>query len=146
MATRLPLGHDSHSMVAVTFVFTQGQFWPSSIVVACFCLCVRVCINHLLVHMITWDPFKLRSPNLNQRCKTPRLRSLLFRGTINFDLQCQILTLKVKFYPILSLMFGRTKTHHPFKLESPNLDQMCKTPWLSSLLFVFSYGGRGSNT
>ena len=39
---------------------------------------------------ITHHPFKLGSPNLDQRCKTPWLRSLLFWGTINLDLQGQI--------------------------------------------------------
>ena len=29
----------------------------------------------------------------------------------------------------------RALTHHSFKLESPNLEQRCKRPWLSSLLF-----------
>ena len=30
----------------------------------------------------------------------------------------------------------RTITHQPFKLESPNLKHMCKTPWLRCLLFL----------
>ena len=30
----------------------------------------------------------------------------------------------------------RAITHHPFKLRSPNLYQMCKRPWLRSLLFL----------
>ena len=56
------------------------------------CVCVSVCvsINHLLVHAITRDPFKLGSPNLDQRCKTIWLRSLLFYGVIDLDLQGQI--------------------------------------------------------
>ena len=29
----------------------------------------------------------------------------------------------------------RAITHHPFKLRSPNLDHMCKRPWLRSILF-----------
>ena len=33
----------------------------------CLRLYVRPCVNHELVSMITRDPFKLRSPNLNQR-------------------------------------------------------------------------------
>ena len=75
-------------------IFTQGQFWPSGIVVACVCVCVsvclcvclsvclsvRLCVNHLLVRGITRDLFKLGSPNLDQRCKRPWLRSLLFLG------------------------------------------------------------------
>ena len=71
-------------------LFTQGQFWPSGIVVACVCMCVRVSINHELVHAIIHQPFKLGSPNLNQRCKRPWLRSLLFCGVIDSDLQGQI--------------------------------------------------------
>ena len=64
------------------FFFTRGHFWPSGIVVACICLCVRptvcVCGNHLLVRAITHYPVKLGSPNLDHRCKRPWLRSLLF--------------------------------------------------------------------
>ena len=26
-------------------IFTRGQFWPSGIVVACVCLCVRLCVR-----------------------------------------------------------------------------------------------------
>ena len=51
---------------------------------------VRVCSNHLLVRAITQDPFKLGSPNLDQTCKRPWLRSLLFFGAIDRDLQGQI--------------------------------------------------------
>ena len=39
---------------------------------------VCVCFNHLLVCTITRHLFKLRSPNLVHRSKTPWLRSLLF--------------------------------------------------------------------
>ena len=67
-------------------VFTRGQFWPSGIVVACVCVCVSVCmcVNHLLVRAITRDPFKLWSPNLDQRCKRPWLRSLFWGGVGNW--------------------------------------------------------------
>ena len=78
----------------VWLFFTRGQFWPSGIVVACVCVsvcsCVRVCINHGLVRTITHHSFKLESPNLEQRCKRPRLRSQLFWGMIGLDLQGQI--------------------------------------------------------
>ena len=60
---------------------------PASV---CVCLSVCVCVNHLLVRTITRDLFRLGSPNLDQRCKTPWLRSLLFYGLIDLDLQCQI--------------------------------------------------------
>ena len=77
---------------SVIRVFTRCQFWPSGIVVACLCLCVRVrvCINHLLVRVITWDRLKLGSPNLHQRCETPWFRSLLYWEAIDLDFQGQI--------------------------------------------------------
>ena len=42
------------------------------------------------VRAITHHPFKLGSPNLDHRCKRPWLRSLLFWGVIDLDLQGQI--------------------------------------------------------
>ena len=56
----------------------------------CVSVCVCLCINHELVRPITHGPFKLGSPNLNQICKTPWSRSLLFLGMIDLDLQGQI--------------------------------------------------------
>ena len=67
-----------HSQISMVALFTRGQFWPSGIVIACVCGSVCVCINHELVRTITHRPFKLGSPNLDQRCKTPWFRSLLF--------------------------------------------------------------------
>ena len=66
-------------------LFTWGQFWPFGYchclcLCLCVCVCVSLCVNHLLVHAITRDPCKLGSPNLNQKCKQPWLRSLLFWG------------------------------------------------------------------
>ena len=107
-------------------IFTRGLFWPSGIVVACVCVSVSLCVNHLLVRAITQDPFKLGSPNLKHRCKRPWLRSLLFWGVIDLYLQRQNL-------PHFELV--RAITHHLFKLGPPNLDQRCKIPWLRSLLF-----------
>ena len=56
----------------------------------CVSLCLCVCINHGLVHTITHHSFKLESPNLEQRCKRPWLRSLRVLGVIDLDLQGQI--------------------------------------------------------
>ena len=68
--------------VAIGSFLPEASFWPSGIVVACVCVCVcvsvRLCVNHLLVRAITRDLFKLGSPNLDQRCKRPWLRSLFF--------------------------------------------------------------------
>ena len=71
--------------LAMYIVFTRGQFWPSGIVIGCVCgsVCQCVCVNHERVRTITHCSFKLRSPNLDQRCKTPRFRSLLFLGMID---------------------------------------------------------------
>ena len=123
-------------------IFTQGQFWPSGIVIACvsvcvsvrvwLCVCVCQCVNHLLVRTITRDPFKLGSPNLDQRCKRPWLRSPLFWGVIDPELQGQI-QLRSQNLPHFELF--HTITHCPFKPGSPNLDQRWKIAWLRSLLF-----------
>ena len=51
---------------------------------------------------------------------------------------CWQLTLafKVNISPNLPhFELDRTIAHHPFKLESPNLDQRWKTPWLRSLFW-----------
>ena len=47
---------------------------------------VCVCGNHVLVRSITHHPFKLGPQNLDQRCKIPWLRSLLFWWWIELDM------------------------------------------------------------
>ena len=98
----------------------------------CLRLFVRPCLNHLLVRAITRDPFKPGSPNLNHRCKRSWLRSLLFWGVIDLYLQGQIY---LRSQNLAHFEFVRPITHHPFKLGSPNLDQMFKIPWIRSLSF-----------
>ena len=51
------------------------------------CVCVRPCVNHKLFRAITHHSFQLGSPNLDHRYKRPWLRSLLFLGVIDLDLQ-----------------------------------------------------------
>ena len=51
---------------------------------------VRVGVNHELVRAITCHWFQLESPNLNKTCKTSWLRSRLFWGLIDLDLQGRI--------------------------------------------------------
>ena len=97
----------------------------------CQCVCMCVCINHLLVRTITHQPFKLKSPNLKHRCKTPWLRCLLFWGVIDLELQGQI-ERESRILPHFELV--RTITCHPFKLESPNLDKKCILVQLRCLL------------
>ena len=114
-------------------LFTRGQFWPSGIVVACVCVCVCLSVNHQLVRAITDQPFKLESPNLDQRCKRPWLRSLLFFGTIDLELQGQI-ELKSQNLPHFELV--RAKSHHQLKSVFPNLGQKCILALLRSLLIL----------
>ena len=61
---------------------------------------VRVWGNHLLVHAITRDPFKLGSPNLDQRYKRVGLRPLLFflwQLMLTFKVK---LNIKLRIYPL----------------------------------------------
>ena len=53
-------------------IFSQhcGYWWPGALV-ACVSVYVCLCVNHELICMITSDPFKLESPNLDQKCKIP---------------------------------------------------------------------------
>ena len=70
----------------------KSTFYPMPVLASEYCCCQRLCVNHLLVRTITQDPFKLGSPNLDERRKIPWLRSLLFRGGGGLAL-----TFKVKF-------------------------------------------------
>ena len=70
------------------------RFYPRPVLAFGYCcwlrLSVCVCGNHLLVRAITCHAFKLESPNLDHKSKTPWLRSLLFWGVIDLELQGQI--------------------------------------------------------
>ena len=91
---------------------------------------VCLCINHLLVHMITHLPLKLESPNLEHRCKRPWLNSVFFcfffylfiylfffwggGGGIDLDLQDEI---KLESRILPNIEHVRTIISHPLKLE-----------------------------
>ena len=62
---------------------------PASV---CLCVCLSVCVsvNPELVRAINHHAFKLEPPNLDKRCKTTWLKSLLFWGAIDLDFQGQI--------------------------------------------------------
>ena len=100
---------------------------------ACVCVCVCLSVNHQLVRAITHQPFKLESPNLDQRWKRPWLRSLLFCETIDLELQGQI-ELKSQNLPHFELV--RAKSHHQLKSVFPNLGQKCILALLRSLLIL----------
>ena len=69
-------------------------FYPRPVLAFGYCrwlrLSVCVCGKHLLVRAITCHAFKLESPNLDHKSKTPWLRSLLFWGVNDLELQGQI--------------------------------------------------------
>ena len=121
----------------ISFVLPEASFGlqvlssPASVPM-CLCVCASGCVNHLLVRVITRDQFKLGLPNLDQRCKRPSSRSLLFFRAIDYDLQGQI-QLKSIIYPHFELVL--TLTHYPFKLGSPNLNQRWEIACLRTLLF-----------
>ena len=102
---RQPHGLEKCSMHQNSNAFNRGQFWPPGIVVACVCPSVRRSVQPSVtkfVGAITRDLFKLGSPNLDQRCKRPWLRSLLYFGAIDLDHKVKF-NLKVRIYAILSL-------------------------------------------
>ena len=77
--------------------------------------------------VIIHHSFKLGSPNLDQMCKRPWLRYLLF---------CKAIGVELKRSNITPFELVCTIAHPPFKLGSLNLDQRCKTPWLRTLSFL----------
>ena len=73
------------------------SFYPRPVLASGYCRCLRPSVSPSVrpsvtkfVRAITHHPFKLGSPNLDHRCKRPWLRSLLFLGVIDLDLQGQI--------------------------------------------------------
>ena len=90
---------------------------------ASVCVYVCVCGNHLLVctsvcAVITCHPFKLVTPNLDQKSKTPWLRSLLFLGLIDLELPGQIQLQSKKYFELVHAII-----HHLSKIRFPNFDE-----------------------
>ena len=101
------------------YTWVINNFYPRP--VACVCPSVSPSVTKF-VRAISHYPFKLGSPNLDQRCKRPWLRSLLFCGTIDLDLQGQI-ELQSQNLPHFELVHAIT--HHQLKFQFPNLEQKC---------------------
>ena len=104
-------------------LFTLGQLWPSGIVIACVCLCVCVCVCVSVNHQFA-------------RTITPWLRSLLFLGFTDIDLQGQIELKNKKFTPFGACEFVRAIRQYQMKWGFPNLDQKCILALLRSLLIL----------
>ena len=89
--------------------FLTYHFYPRPVLASWYCRCLRLsaypCASPSVtkfVRAITHHPFKLGSPNLDHRCKTPCLISILFLGW--FALTCKVkFNFKVKICPIKSL-------------------------------------------
>ena len=103
----------------------QPCCYPRPVLAFGYCRCLRLSISPSVtkfVRAITHYPFKLGSPNLNQRCKRSGLRSPLFYGTIDRELQGQI-ELQVQNLPHFELVHAIT--HHQLKIQFLNLEQKC---------------------
>ena len=75
------------------------------------CVCLRVSINHELVRTIIHQPFKLGSPNLDQRCRRPWNSLVLYPdGTIGAQWAIDS-AIGTGFYKLLSV-FARLYTPH----------------------------------
>ena len=116
-------------VVMLNLFWETIHFYPRPVLAFGYCRCLHlsvcvsvrpsvcVCGKHL---MITHHPFKLGSPNLDNRCKRPWLRSPLFLGVIDLDLKGQI-DLQSQNLPHFELVHAIT--HHQLKLQFPNLEQ-----------------------
>ena len=109
-----------------TNVFTQGQFWPLGIVVACVCVCQSLaclCNNS--------GPVQARITKFG-----PKMQNTLVKVSIVLWTDWPWPSRSnLTWNPNLPhFEFVRTITYHLFKLGSPNLDQRCKIHWFRSLL------------
>ena len=114
-------------------IFTRGQFWAPGIVVACdcLCLCVRLSVRQSLDY-----PRNNSGPVLARVTKCgPKMQNTLTKVPVVLwsdrpGPSMSNITWKSKF-----TQFWACPHHHPFKLGSPNFDQMMQKPWLRSLSF-----------
>ena len=106
-----PRSMSPYGVNKLQWVNTFLYFYPRPILAFGYCRCLHLsvcmCGNHNVVRTITHHPFKLGSPNLNHRYKSPWLSSLLFWGAINikvkFDFKCQIFWLHHYWYYITTI-------------------------------------------
>ena len=77
-------------IISISVIFIRGQFWSSDIVVACVCrcLCVSVC-QSLVCLRDNSGPVQARITKIWVKGAKLELRSLLFCGAIDLDLQGQ---------------------------------------------------------
>ena len=86
---------DYIKLIIISHIVSRGQFWLSGIVIACICVFVHVCVYKSLACLHdNSSTFKMGSPNLDQRYKTPSLKSLLFWELVDMWSSCQFWILK----------------------------------------------------
>ena len=100
---------------------------------ASVCLCIRMYVYHSLVcpHDNS-GPVQARINKFGPTMLNTLVKVSLVLRVIDLDLQGQI---KLENRILSHFELVRTITHYPFKLGSPTLDQMCKTPCLRSQSF-----------
>ena len=137
--TELPLPNTNiwHLWTHHMLLFTQGQFWPSGIVVACVfvCVCLSVCLS-VCVSITCSCPRDNSGPVQARIAKFgPKMQKTLvkvpiflffFWGGGQLTLTFKVKFNKKKSYNLPHFEPVRTITYYPFKLGSPNLDQRWK--------------------
>ena len=125
-----------HQWIPLTKDAELWCFYPRPVLAFGYCRCLGLSVSPSVTKFvcpITHYPFKLGSPNLDQRCKRPWLRSLWFCGMIDCDFQGQI-ELQSKNLPHFELVHAIT--HHQSKLQFPNLEQKCILALFRSLTIL----------
>ena len=90
--------HDGRLFYFIFFFFKLCElyFYPRPLLASGYCCCLRLSVCASVGHQVcplissTHQQFKLRSPNSEQSCKWPWLRSLAFCGAMDLDLQGEI--------------------------------------------------------
>ena len=93
-AYALILGNFNIDLLQINEIEKFSDFYQRPVLAFRYCRCLRSSVSPSVrpsvtkfFRAITHHPFKLGSPNLDHRCKRPWLRSLLFFGVIDLDLQ-----------------------------------------------------------
>ena len=124
----------------VSNFITTVSFYPRPVLAFRYCRClylvvtltvrlsIGVCVNHEYVCAMTGDPFKLVSPNLDQRCKPHGYNPYRFGGDWPWPRSNFTWKSILPHFELVCMISCQS-----FELESPNLDQKCILVQLRSL-------------
>ena len=108
-------------------------------------LCVHVCVNHEFVRTINQSSFKLRSPNLDQRCKTPWFINLgkpIFPLNHSCDAAATVFTIPTTFGITHARCYTRAEgyTQSATRVRSSLLGSLTvpSTHYVLKIVFTFS--------